>query len=225
MSWIDSLQISIYPINADGSPWVERYIHGLDSSEFLEIERFFSRQYAEHSDSGFIPVRINLEAQVTGLPPVAPKNGYLLNIVWWSLRMRYWAYQHSIEDNQLRVSIFVLYHQPEADKRLAHSLGLQKGLIGVVNAFAADNQRAQNNVVIAHELLHTVGASDKYDGATGQPVFPDGFVRKAGPRYPQTRAELMAGRIPITVEKSVMPNSLRQCWIGKTTAQEIGWVE
>ena len=52
---------------------------------------------------------------------------------------------------------------PACATQLAHSLGLQKGLIGVVNAFASSSQAAENNVVIAHELLHTVGATDKYD--------------------------------------------------------------
>lgn len=225
MSWIDPLQVSIYPINADGSLLVNSYINRLSENDFLEIEQFFSRQYTEYSDIGFMPVNISLEAEVIDLPPVPPENGYLLSIVWWSLHMRYWAYLHSTEDNQLRINIFVLYHRPEASKSLAHSLGLQKGLLGVVNAFAADNQRGQNNVVVAHELLHTVGASDKYDKTSGQPVFPDGFAKNSEMRYPQIRAELMAGRIPITAVKSVMPDSLRQCVLGKKTVQEIGWIE
>ena len=60
--------------------------------------------------------------------------------------------------------------------RVATRSGLQKGLIGVVNAFASDEQAAQNNVVIAHELLHTVGATDKYDPRTNQPSHPDGYA-------------------------------------------------
>ena len=46
---------------------------------------------------------------------------------------------------------------------MAHSTGLQKGMLGVVNAFASADQEGSNAVVIAHELLHTFGATDKYD--------------------------------------------------------------
>ena len=52
------------------------------------------------------------------------------------------------------------------------SHGLQKGLVGVVHAFADDTMTGSNAVVIAHELLHTVGASDKYDLTTGAPLYP-----------------------------------------------------
>ncbi len=32
-----------------------------------------------------------------------------------------------------------------------------------------------NQVVVAHELLHTLGATDKYARASGQPLEPDGL--------------------------------------------------
>ncbi|MEO1897775.1 MAG: hypothetical protein ABGX36_08190 [Cycloclasticus sp.] len=106
---------------------------------------------------------------------------------------------------------------------MAHSLGLQKGLIGVVNAYAAEGYRATNNIVIAHELMHTVGASDKYDLSTGQPIYPYGFA-KPDNHYEQTKAEIMAGRVPLNERESVMPKSLRYSIIGNKTAREIAWV-
>ncbi len=71
---------------------------------------------------------------------------------------------------------------------------LQKGLIGIVHTFAQRPMAGSNNIVIAHELLHTLGATDKYDPNTGAPLFPIGFgdpERK--PLYPQEDAEIMAG--------------------------------
>jgi len=108
---------------------------------------------------------------------------------------------------------------------VAHSLGLQKGLIGVVNAFASDEQAAQNNVVVAHELLHTVGATDKYDASTNQPTHPGGYAEPdKDPLLPQTFAEIMAGRIPWSTTQSEMPGSLDKVLIGTQTAQEINWL-
>ena len=119
----------------------------------------------------------------------------------------------------------MLYQEGRDNLRLEHSLGLQKGLIGVVHAFADTPQGTQNNIVIAHELLHTVGASDKYD-TDGQPRFPEGYARPdQQPLYPQQRAEIMAGRIALSARESCMATSLRFSTIGETTAQEIHWLD
>ena len=116
------------------------------------------------------------------------------------------------------------YHDPNLTPRVAHSLGLQKGLIGVVNAFAARDMNAENNVIIAHELLHTVGATDKYDPATNQPRFPEGYGDpEQTPLLPQQYAEVMAGRIAVSKTEAVTPHTLGSVLIGSTTAQEIGW--
>ncbi len=91
--------------------------------------------------------------------------------------------------------MFVLYHDPALTPQVPHSLGLTKGLIGVVYAFAAPEMDGENDVVIAHELLHTVGASDKYLPGTDAPRFPDGYGDPDQvPLYPQQFAEIMAGR-------------------------------
>jgi hypothetical protein len=123
------------------------------------------------------------------------------------------------------VRLFVLYHDPALRSRLPHSVGLQKGLLGVVNAFAARPQAGSNNVVIAHELLHTFGATDKYDPATTLPVFPDGYADPGrNPVHPQDAAEIMAGRIPRGPATADMPTGLDETVIGGKTAREINWV-
>ena len=140
--------------------------------------------------------------------------------------MRYWAWLNGAFDGpKPHVRIFVLYHDPDRVTRVSHSLGLQKGLLGVVNAFASQGQAAQNDVVIAHELLHTLGATDKYDPRTNQPAFPDGYADpQRQPRLPQEYAEIMAGRVPVTLEQAEMPDSLEAVLIGAKTAHEINWV-
>ena len=101
--------------------------------------------------------------------------------------------------------------------------GLQKGLLGVVHVFASDTQRAQNNFVIAHELLHTLGATDKYD-ANGRPLNPIGLADpNTQPPYPQYKAEIMGGRIAISAERAEMPKGLEEAVVGYATAAEIGW--
>jgi len=103
-------------------------------------------------------------------------------------------------------------------------VGLSKGRIGLVHAFASAALNETNAIVIAHEVLHTVGATDKYDPATNAPLFPQGFAdADQRPRYPQQRAEIMAGRRAISEREHDMPDSLDDCVVGAATAAEIGW--
>jgi hypothetical protein len=122
--------------------------------------------------------------------------------------------------------MFVKYFAPLPDSTLAHSVGLREGLIGVVNAFASAEMAGSNQVVIAHELLHTFGATDKYDPATNQPVFPDGYAQPdASPLFPQSHGELMAGRVPLSQTRAETPDGLDETVIGARTAREINWLK
>jgi hypothetical protein len=82
-----------------------------------------------------------------------------------------------------------------------------------------------NSIVIAHEVMHTLGATDKYDPETNLPQFPDGYARPDAPRrHPQAAAELMAGRRPLSETEAEMPDSLRDVVVGDRTAAEIRWL-
>ena len=79
--------------------------------------------------------------------------------------------------------------------------------------------------VIAHELLHTLGASDKY-AAGGWPVFPHGYAEPDLPQsMPRQQAEILGGRYVNAAGRLVMPASLAQCVIGSMTAHEINFDE
>jgi hypothetical protein len=81
-------------------------------------------------------------------------------------------------------------------------------------------------VVIAHEILHTLGATDKYDPATLQPLYPQGYAEpERNPRFPQSRAEIMAGRRALSQRDAEMPDSLDDTRVGAQTAREIHWPE
>ena len=66
-------------------------------------------------------------------------------------------------------------------------------------------------------------ATDKYS-QTNQPVHPRGYAEPYRiPLFPQTRAEIMGGRIPLNKHQSKMPESLDQVVVGAFTAAEISW--
>lgn len=225
-SWTEPLWVAIYPISADASGQSAKYMESLDHATFAAIETFIAEEAKHYGVALAQPVRVVLGNRVTEQPPAPPEAGNVLQVMLWSLRLRYWTWRVDKGDAPppSDVEIYVRYFDPESHPVLAHSLGLQKGLVGVVNAFASRRQAGSNNVVIAHELLHTLGASDKYDPATNQPLFPTGYAEpEAKPRFPQTLAELMGGRVPVSSTESNMPKSLDQVVIGAQTANEIRW--
>jgi hypothetical protein len=172
------------------------------------------------------PTIIKLGATLDTVPPAPPASeANVINIMWWSLRLRWWAWWNTPKEGVGGVRMYIVYHTPDANRRLAHSLGLQKALLGIVHAFAIREQNDQNNIIIAHELLHTVGAADKYQPG-GEPLFPQGYAQPDRmPLYPQARAEIMAVRIPLSEHASTMADSLRSTVVGEQTAREINWIE
>jgi hypothetical protein len=77
--------------------------------------------------------------------------------------------------------------------------------------------------VAAHELLHTLGATDRYDDA-GEPLVPEGLADPdLEPRYPQHATEVMARHRAVAPGRSKPPESLDELVVGDTTAREIGW--
>ena len=223
--WRNPLYVAIYPIAADDSPVTRAYLAALDVERYQPIDHFFAREADRYRLQTSEPVRTRLRAESQALPPQRPADAGVLATALWSLRLRYWAWRasgHVREPEDIRM--FVLYHDPALTPTVPHSLGLMKGLIGVVYTFAAPEMNGANNVVIAHELLHTVGATDKYDPADDAPRFPDGYGDPAQkPLYPQLTAELMAGRRMLAPDRWQQAASLDEVVIGPLTALEIRW--
>jgi hypothetical protein len=197
----------------------------LSSKPFAPIPAFLGREAQRYGVPTVPLIEIGLGPEVNSLPPAPPDPPTVLGVMSWSLRLRWWAHQAlaDFEGTSPDVRLFVIFHRPGPGKVLDHSLGLERGHIGVVHTFGHEAASQSNNVVIAHELLHTAGASDKYD-AKGRPLYPDGYAEPdRDPRHPQQHAELMAGRIPLDETRARMPKTLFECSVGPLTAKEINW--
>ena len=224
-SWNRTLWIGIYPLNGDGSEVAQRYLSSLRAEDFVDIERFYAREAQRYGVKVADPVHVELYAAPARLPPLLPQGAGVLTTVWWSLKLRWYA--HAAQTGGRAPSdirVFVLYHDPATTPRVPHSLGLEKGLIGVVYAFADRGAQGGNAIVIAHEVMHTLGATDKYDPDTDMPIYPQGFAEPSRqPRYPQPLAEIMAGRRALSPAQAEMPDNLRAVVVGPLTAAEIRW--
>lgn len=226
--WDDPLWIVIYPVNVDDSAATSAYIQRLSDETFMPVVDFIAREGDRYGLPGKKLAIIKLGPEVKEEPPLPPAERNLVGVGWWSLQLRYWVMRTGwrYDGPPADIRIFVRFHDVEKQTQLAHSLGLQKGLVGIVNAYASNDYAARNNVVIAHEVLHTLGATDKYNPDNGQPVYPDGFAEpQRSPLYPQYKAEIMGGRIPESDQRSRMPASLKTTMVGRITAREIRWLD
>jgi hypothetical protein len=223
-SWEHTVHVAIYPVAADNSPVTARFIKELENDSFADISQWLQEESNRYGHTVLQPLAIRIAPPLSEQPPQLGRQPGALDAILWSLKLRWWASKHDqIDGPKPQVRLFVLFHDPALTPTVPHSTGINKGQIGVIHAFASPRQRGQNAVVIAHELLHTFGASDKYDLATNQPIYPQGYAEpERNPRLPQELAEIMGGRIPVDEQTANMPGSIDETLIGTETAKEIG---
>jgi hypothetical protein len=225
-AWDQTLWVGVFPMAADDSAVTQRYVAGLRAESFAAIGEFFAREARRYAVALDEPVHIALYPGITAAPPARAEHDNVLDTIWWSLRLRHYAAASADLPGgaPAHIRVFVLYHDPARNPQVPHSLGLAKGLVGVVHAFASKEMTSMNAVVIAHETMHTLGATDKYDPATDAPLFPDGYGDPAQqPRYPQELAEIMAGRRALSPTQQELAASLDEVIVGEATAREINW--
>jgi hypothetical protein len=225
-AWERPILVAVYPIAADDDPASLRAAQETDEADFDAVNQFMDREAAPYGFSVKPAFRFLVAEPGTELPPAVPGQFAPLAIAWWSLKMRWWAWMQDFNDDLVTpdVQMFVLYHAANGETEIGISVGMRKGRYGLVKAYASEASRQTRLIVFTHEMLHVLGATDKYVLTTGEPIFPEGYAEPdKRPLLPQQRAEIMGGRIPVNSFSSVMPSSLKQCKIGHQTAKEIGF--
>ena len=224
--WEKPLWITMYPVLIDTDTDTRRYVEGLDKESFRQVGVFLKQQAARYDRHLENPVVFQVARPLTALPPALPVESSGLKVAWWSLKMRWWSWRNGSQDDLVGedIRMFVLYQDRDTKGSLERSVGVKNGGYGLVNAVASREKEARNRIVITHELLHILGASDKYDLRTGQPIAPAGLANPGqSPLYPQKRAEIMGARIALSDNHWRYPYSLEYCVIGSATSAEIGW--
>lgn len=226
-SWEKPLWVTIYPVLPEPDEPIQAYVGGLRSDSFEDINVFLRQQATRFGRRLHTPAVFQLAQPLSVMPPALPNENSGLKVALWSLKMRWWVWRNGSQDGLVGddIKMFVIYQENNPLGPLERSVGVKNGGYGVVNAVASRREAAHNRIVIAHEILHILGAGDKYELSTGQPLAPDGLASpERSPLYPQQRAEIMAGRIAISASRWRYPDSLGSCVIGAKTAAEIGWL-
>ena len=227
LAWKHNLYVAVHPINVDKSVKVGTYLNTLTKEDFEPVAEYFAEEAVTYKLGLRRPIELQLGAQINQVPSEPPQSGSIFSNIIWSLKFRFFAWQNSPQMNvKPDIRLYVLYYDPATHPVLSHSTALNKGRIGRVNLFGESSYAKQNLVILAHELLHTLNATDKYDLSNNLPDYPDGFAEPyIAALYPQTFAELMGGRIPVSENQADIPKSLKQTLIGEKTAREIGWLK
>ncbi len=226
-SWDRTLDVAIIlveqrPVSRSATEGVSARASAL--AEVLEAEM---RRYRRE---GAPPFRFRVFGPVTETepPPSAGEPGLVSDTKY---AYASWRYTSRIDDHagvdkkHFDSRIYLVVTPPASETRkLVEGASEENGRVGIVAVELDDTMVDLALAVAAHELFHTLGATDKYDLTTGRPSVPDGLAEPdRQPRYPQTFVELMARHRPVDEVQSKPPKTLTELRVGSLTAREIGW--
>ncbi|MEE4329683.1 MAG: hypothetical protein V2J10_02370 [Wenzhouxiangella sp.] len=220
--WQEPLIIAIYPAAAGIDA---AQLDALPDDRYRSVERFLNEQARGFGLTVDRAIEIRTGRPIERPPGLPPRNGSGTDRLLWALGLRWWYWHLDSQELDPDVIVITRYGPVTEDPRLLHSIGMPEPRLALVNLTAHPDLAERNNVVIAHEILHTIGANDRYRPGTGHPRFPDGYARPLQqPLYPQYKAEIMGGRVPLSASIARQPRSLEETTIGPITAAEIGWI-
>lgn len=219
-TWARPLHVSVVLVSeADVAPRVQQaWGDGLAA-----LERWFSSEAARHGVALTRPIWFTLAPEVkhVKLPPAPVATGDVLDDARAAK-----AYSDELAKVALAegdVRLVVVLGDDEGPGRV-EGIGERGGVYGLVTASRQDTQLTLELMALAHELLHCLGADDAYD-PEGHAVYPAGFVEpQRTPRFPQTRAEVMVGEVPLAGDAGRLPKTLDEVGVGEVTARAIGWL-
>jgi hypothetical protein len=176
------------------------------------------------------PFRLTLVGPVdASAPPPAPEGDGPLDLVRHALALSSYVKdvdaRAGVEPDLYDVRVYVAVKRPRlAERTLVEGRSEQGGRVGLVEVELDAETPDLPLIVVAHELLHTLGATDKYD-AGGRTAFPLGLAEPDRvPPFPQRFAEIMARNRPISASEERVPGDVAEIAVGPTTAREIGWI-
>ncbi|MCC6897900.1 MAG: hypothetical protein IT377_02935 [Polyangiaceae bacterium] len=196
-----------------------------------ELEARLAQEMARHrGTSEPVPFAFTVYGPIdVGAPPPRPTGdelGALAKHAWDS-----WQYFRDVDQRaavEWRAAdsrIYLVLQAPASEgKKTVEGQSEQGGRVGSVEVELDSSMVDFALFVAAHELFHTLGATDKYD-ALGRARVPDGLPEPdRAPLYPQAAAEIMARNRVVAPGNERPPDTLAELSVGPATAREIGWL-
>lgn len=228
-NWDRETVVVLHPINASGDQVTQQYIDGLKEQDFDIIARFV-RENGQKYRGKETRFKVLLGDQVYRHPklPTEEIANSIHKTMLWSLQFRFFGLRNmQAIDWGADTVVYLNYYNPAKVKaELTRSSALERGRIAVVNLYAHEDRSEYSKGVVLHEMLHTFGAEDRYDPFMGSPLFPQGYADpQQKPLYPQLKAEVMGGYIPLNEVDFVVVESIDQFVMNEITARDLGWIK
>lgn len=211
--------------------------HGAAGPESLQalragvprLERALAEEERRYRPAGPPPFSFTVQGPVpvAEQAPRPPEDGGFPARVEHYLRLRRYLAdvqaRGRLDLGRRSLRLYVLVEPVRSRVRFVEGFGVSGGDLGFVRAVVDENTVDQALLAIGHELLHCLGATDKYD-ADGHAVETAGLAEPGlVPRYPQRFAEIMVGEVPLSRGDGRLVDSLAEVRVGPATAAEIGW--
>ncbi|MBX3264064.1 MAG: hypothetical protein KF782_30615 [Labilithrix sp.] len=228
--WDRSLDVAIVLVEAPGAaPVSDAAVQAL-RERAPALEARLAEEMARHGRTAAPrPFRFRVFGPIAGIPACpAPAGDGVVDLARQALAMRAWLGEvdprAGVEPDHFDARVYVAVRSPERETSAnVEGRSEQGGRIGFVDVELDETMADLTLFVIAHELMHTLGAEDSYD-ASGRARVPAGLVEPdLQPLYPQRFAEVMARNRPLSPTSEVPPETLDELGVGDVTARAIGW--
>lgn len=240
-AWEKPVDVLVVPLIDPASPLDENYnayfLHDFLSStaapgaNLAGAVRWFQDEFRRHADRSFPVLDLTLRspARVQEPPPLLPEDSASF-LERWRGTSAFLGYFESLDESldlltsAHEVTIFLYFYSSERRSTFAehHPVATRRKRWGIVFVPLDSQGYGFYAALLAHEICHTFGASDKYDGLVS--AFPQGFAEpERVPLYPQEKAEIMALGIPVAPGREARVEGLTDCVVGTKTAEEMGW--
>ncbi|HET9960394.1 MAG TPA: hypothetical protein VFQ61_38145 [Polyangiaceae bacterium] len=131
-----------------------------------------------------------------------------------------------LDSRDFDARLYLVIEPTQGGQQFVEGFSEDGGRIGVARVNLDPTTVDLSLFVAGHELLHTLGARDKYDAASGFTLIPDGLAEPDRyPLYPQRGAEVMARNRVLMPGAERPPEALGELFVGRATAREIGWLK
>jgi hypothetical protein len=225
--WQRPLQVALVLL-ADGE--LEPNALGRLQAHVEPLEQQLEDQFARYGGS-FRPIRFQQFGPVPepSPPPVPADQPTLWQDLTLSLALGAYARRCDRaarvgDGNDFDGKIYLRLSEPHSERlSLVEGLGEDGGRVAVTSLELREDSADFGLFVVAHELFHLLGASDRY-GPDGLAQLPDGLGEpELVPRFPQRSVEVMARGRVIEPGLEDPPSQLAELRVGAKTAAEIGW--
>jgi hypothetical protein len=228
--WNRTLDVAIVLVHVEGQPAVDPAAVSQLGERVVVLEERLRAEAERHRPGMAKPFRVQLFGPVdVATPPPKAESDDVVALVKHTLDQRRWLRdvdpRAGVDPDRWDNRIYVNARRSTSDvTSFVEGSSEQDGRIGAVDVDLDDSMVDLTLAVVAHELMHTLGASDKYDGR-GRALVPDGLAEPdRTPLYPQRFVEVMARNRPISPDAEVLLQSIEELSIGEATAREIGWL-